>query len=984
MNLNFQEIKNKQTKRLINYKKIKKMKKSKITLLVLFMAYYNAQGQDFCIAPSPTSSSLPLKKSSSDSPGSYKLSSNLSTTYAFRIYVHVVRRANGTGGQSVEAVKEAISFLNNDFRPYNIYFTWDKSIDYIDSDILYNPSGNDDDIGKPHYVTEVFKKNKNEDGIDIYLFDDDSGLNAGLANFWGNDRSSQILVSGKLNNNSLIRSHVTSHEMGHMFQLFHTHETFDNTRKELVDGSNSKTHGDQVVDTPADPGLRTKDPITGIRTTNVDLTTCKWTKAGLEKDANGDLYAPDTKNIMSYTQPECMEYFTLGQGTRMREQTPNIFFLKEAIISFDWENATANASTITQDVASVTAKFTSSSNSPSLIDGGDKGGTSGKVATSKSGDTYVTISFPSAINVQSLRAYNVNSSAADTDWTFTPTGGANSNVVANVGPSGKTVSLDWKNVTEIKITSSAGGDYFGIDKVVFNTINVWEGTTDTDWSKATNWSTGAVPTNISNVSVPSTPANQPIIDASVSGEVNDITIATNTSLTIKNGGSIIVKGTAIGNVTYIRHLPTSNNYLISSPVAGQIYNDAYVTANSIDSGKANKNNRGIATYITNTNEWNYLQAGASGTFIPGIGYRVKRSSAGNVSFTGTLNTNDITSPVVSSGGGFNLLGNPYPSHINSATFLKDNTANLSSQTIWVWNQAIDSYETKVSILDFILAPTQGFFVKARTNANLTFDATNQLSSGGTFQKSNKTEIKLSITDGTHKRFARVLYIDGATKGLDDNLDGETFTGKLISGIDNPLDVFTHLVKGDSDKNYQVQSLPDSDFENMIIPVGIKAKQGKEITFTAEALNLPLGTKVFLEDRLTNRFTRLNADSQNSLSDKNAQYKIMLDETVNEFGRFYLHTVQKSSIDSGALPIESDVLLNNINVYKSNSTTLKIIGLPRGRVSVKMYNLLGKKVMKSAFETNGIEEIILPKLFSGIYIVRLKTKAGRLNKKIIIE
>ncbi len=94
---------------------------------------------------------MPLKKSSSDSPGSYKLSSNLNSVYAFRIYVHIVRRSDGTGGQSVEAVKEAISFLNNDFRPYNIYFTWDKSIDYIDSDILYNPSGDDK---KASYVRE--------------------------------------------------------------------------------------------------------------------------------------------------------------------------------------------------------------------------------------------------------------------------------------------------------------------------------------------------------------------------------------------------------------------------------------------------------------------------------------------------------------------------------------------------------------------------------------------------------------------------------------------------------------------------------------------------------------------------------------------------------------------------------------------------------------------------------------------------------------
>ena len=77
-------------------------------------------------------------------------------------------------------------------------------------------------------------------------------------------QSSEFWVSGsywKSPNNPLTRSHVISHEMGHVLYLWHTHHgTFneggnDNPCPELVNGSNSATCGDYVTDTPADPHL---------------------------------------------------------------------------------------------------------------------------------------------------------------------------------------------------------------------------------------------------------------------------------------------------------------------------------------------------------------------------------------------------------------------------------------------------------------------------------------------------------------------------------------------------------------------------------------------------------------------------------------------------------------------------------------------------------------------------------------------------------
>ena len=212
--------------------------------------------------------------------------------------------------------------------------------------------------------------------------------------------------------------------------------------------------------------------------------------------------------------------------------------------------------------------------------------------------------------------------------------------------------------------------------------------------------------------------------------------------------------------------------------------------------------------------------------------------------------------------------------------------------------------------------------------------------------------------------AKIYYIDNMTTGFDVGYEGE-----LFNGVSNPLAIYTHLIADSQGKNYQVQSLPPNNYENMIIPVGVNANAGKEITFSAEALNLPDGIKVFLEDRLANTF--------NELSD-NKTFKVNLSEALNDVGRFYLHT------SSNALSIDDSVILENVSIYKTNASTLKIVGLPNGIANIKLINVLGKQLMNTSFNANGAKEISLPNLAAGIYIVQLETEFSKLNKKIVLE
>ena len=451
----------------------------------------------------------------------------------------------------------------------------------------------------------------------------------------------------------------------------------------------------------------------------------------------------------------------------------------------------------------------------------------------------------------------------------------------------------------------------------------------------------------------------------------DGNLTVNGNMSINSGGSLIVSGTSSGNVTYNRNLATTNWYLVSSPVAGETYDDAYVTANSIASGTQNPNSKGIAQYLTTDDSWDYMQAGETTSFSTGTGYSVKRTSTGDVSFTGTINVDDDGIDVVlsSAGNRFNLLGNPYTSHIASATFLTGEAAISETKNLWVWNQGTGTsgaYEVKTVADAMVIAPAQGFFVQANeAGGTFNFTESNQASNGGTFQRTDtRPEIYLTISDQTDAREAKIYYIENMTSGFDVG-----YEGGLFNGVSNPLAIYTHLVADSEGKNYQVQSLPTNNYENMIIPVGINAVSGTAISIDASTNNFPDGINIYLEDKQDNSFTLLDADSS---------FNTTLENDLSGIGRFFLYTT------AGTLSTDALEIHNNVSIYKTSNDNLRIVGVQNGTASIQIYNILGKQMMRTSFEGIGVNDISLPTLPIGVYIIKLATKTGTTNKKIIIQ
>ena len=490
----------------------------------------------------------------------------------------------------------------------------------------------------------------------------------------------------------------------------------------------------------------------------------------------------------------------------------------------------------------------------------------------------------------------------------------------------------------------------------------WSGATNNDWNTSSNWSNG-IPVSTSDLLIPASLTNYPTASGAVT--VN--------SVVLNSGASLIAQGTFTATVTYNRNIPTTNWYLVSSPVVGQDI-DTFVSAEGLASGTGS--NVGLSDYNNATPGWTFYQSGASGTgnFTSGDGRSIKLAAAGDVSFTGTINTSDVTLAMTSNSNGFNLLGNPYPSYVagnenadGSNNILTINSANLTENTLWFWNQSTDSYNqiNHASSAKHI-APGQGFFLSATGSVNLSITEAMQSHQGtDSFQRlTTRPEIELTLSNDSAIRHADIYYIEGTTTGWDNGYDSSIF-----GGVTNEFAIYTHAVANGNGRNLGIQSLPPNNYENMVVPVGINAEAGTSITIDASKNNFPSGINIYLEDKQDNTFTLLDTD---------ANFSTTLENSLSGIGRFYLHTT------SGVLSAPDFDINTNVSIYTSSNDNLRIIGIQDGTATVQLYNILGREIFKTSFEGNGVNDINLNNIPVGIYIVKLATENGTLNRKIIIQ
>ena len=284
------------------------MKKLLFSAFLIWTTFsYSQSNEHVCTSPanlSPTNKAIMDNFNNNSSTS--KAVPNGTLFVCVRLYFHVIRRTDGSGGVTQANVNDTFNILINDFGPRNISFNWNGTIDFIDDTAKFNARD-----------TSIFNTNNSTNGIDVYIFSD---TGTPLATTAGN--GFPFIAVGGLNTASnfsafpVSRSHIITHEMGHVFDLYHTHQgtaAFTGGCPELVNGSNSNTCGDFISDTPADPNIQGNNPIVSCTTWSGTLT-----------DANGQLYNPNLRNYMSYTKADCMTRFSPKQASRMRYALLNL------------------------------------------------------------------------------------------------------------------------------------------------------------------------------------------------------------------------------------------------------------------------------------------------------------------------------------------------------------------------------------------------------------------------------------------------------------------------------------------------------------------------------------------------------------------------------------------------------------------------------------------------------------------------------------
>ena len=593
-------------------------------------------------------------------------------------------------------------------------------------------------------------------------------------------------------------------------------------------------------------------------------------------------------------------------------------------------------------------------------------------------------------------------------------------------------SYDGTELT-LRLQGRTNGATLYFDDIIFagRTSNIWDGSVSTDWNTAANWGLDAVPTNHTQVVIPSSGiTNYPVISNS-GAKAGMLTLYQNAQLTINADADLIVasniqskgtitvlssstrSGSLIANgysstgttttgvsgaedgVTYNKYVNAEGSPgwdMVGSPVVGETFTD--ITASLATSGSQ----FGVGPYDNQNNTFTAYtasQASTAGTMSPGQGYQMSTSSGSTVAFNGYLNMSNVAYAITENDGDgvgtqWNLVSNPFTSYIclNSAAASASSTAttdfltynastsdvlgfSVGEDVVYYWDGGSYATYSNSDTAKYI-APGQGFFVSSEnaSGSSVVF---------GTSMQTHATTDDFITGDAMDPDRAELfisLYqndLQRQTKlffleNMTDDLD-PTYDGAVFGMQDNPI--YSRLVSHDEGIDLSTQALLFSEINDKVIPLGIHAEAGEEAIISISYNTTNPSTYVYLEDAVEGTFTNL----------KETDFVITPDSDLQGVGRFFIHTTASTMSNE-------DAITNLLNVFKldrNNFITVEGLAAESNQTNLKLYNLLGKQVLSTTLSNNtNTQTISTEGLSAGIYVIKLESGNDLLTKKLIIK
>ena len=304
-------------------------------------------------------------------------------------------------------------------------------------------------------------------------------------------------------------------------------------------------------------------------------------------------------------------------------------------------------------------------------------------------------------------------------------------------------------------------------------------------------------------------------------------------------------------------------------------------------------------------------------------------------FTGTPNNGNIKYTMSTALNGYNAVGNPYPSTISIANFISGNINNIDG-TLYFWRKRNDatnltSYSTCTSAgctinnshiyanSDFI-SVGQGFIVKA-TSTTLNFSNSMRLSNNqNQFFKTKaieKNRIWLNLLkDNTPVNQMLVVYMTGATQGIDPAIDGKYF---------NDSQTALNSLIGSEEFAIQGRGLPFDVTD--VVPLAFKTTTAGNFTIVIDHVDglFDKGQDIYLVDSKTGTEANLKLAAYTFTA------AVGVDNT--RFSLKYLKTLKV---------IDSEFNDNSVTVYAKNGT-LYVNSGASAISNIKVFDIQGRLI-----------------------------------------
>ncbi len=517
------------------------------------------------------------------------------------------------------------------------------------------------------------------------------------------------------------------------------------------------------------------------------------------------------------------------------------------------------------------------------------------------------------------------------------------------------------------------------DTIEFSTLDVWDGSTDHDWDDGTNWGSGSVPGNTSNVVIPSSYTNYPNVN--VSSTINSITLRPGADLEVTSRKTFTVNGDLLMEASSSDHSTIKLNSRSNISVSGSTKVETYLAKDewhfismpitSASMASVFYQDEDPKIYVVWYDEsqsysgtgicedcWTYVNDGTMAINVM-EGYSAWAADKSTiVSWNGTLNTNTSYSFSVSTApDGWNIVGNPYACNIDWTSVYSANSNIENKFYIWMGgsgNYGSYSSGTTSGLDGSIIPSTQAFFLRTTTNQSVSIPRSAQVISDQSYYKSFSENILNQINiriDG--KRYwdeLAFVFKEGAQPGYDE-MDAEKFWG-----MDAAPQLYCVL---DDDKWLSINALPvpGSDW-SFRIPFTTYLWHDKEYTFSSRrSESLPDYVKVELYDKFNGKYTAVSYGETYTFEADSGFYN----------DRFELVFSDATSIE------EYSTRITDMKVYYSSKTgiNIRLVGQENNLEGIySVYDMQGKKLVNGTmvFSTGDTYEIPLSMNISDAYYV----------------